>query len=70
MTECLVVHAFVPPSTVRFAPVMYEDSGPATNDTSAATSSTRSVAIERCGGFLRRRPLAGSGIQIRVDRPG
>jgi hypothetical protein len=32
--------AFVPPSTVRFAPVMYEDSGPATNATSAATSST------------------------------
>ena len=33
--------AFVPPSTVRFAPVIYEDSGPATNDTNAATSSTR-----------------------------
>ncbi len=32
--------AFVPPSTVRFAPVIYEDSGPATNATSAATSST------------------------------
>ena len=32
--------AFVPPSTVRFAPVIYEDSGPATNDTKAATSST------------------------------
>src|SRR3989454_4277186 len=26
--------------TVRFAPVMYEDSGPATNATNAATSST------------------------------
>ena len=35
------VQAFIPPSTVRFAPVMYEDSGPATNATSAATSSTR-----------------------------
>ena len=34
------VQAFIPPSTVRFAPVMYEDSGPATNATSAATSST------------------------------
>ena len=34
------VQAFVPPSTVRFAPVIYEDSGPATNDTKAATSST------------------------------
>src|ERR1700749_318631 len=35
-----LLQAFIPPSTVRFAPVMYEDSGPATNDTSAATSST------------------------------
>src|SRR4029077_13452984 len=33
--------AFIPPSTVRFAPVMYEDSGPATNATVAAISSTR-----------------------------
>jgi hypothetical protein len=35
-----LVQALVPPSTVRLAPVMYEDSGPATNDTRAATSST------------------------------
>src|SRR5207302_6467229 len=35
-----ICQAFVPPSTVRFAPVMYEDSGPATNATNAATSST------------------------------
>jgi alkylation response protein AidB-like acyl-CoA dehydrogenase len=35
-----LVQAFIPPSTVRFAPVMYEDSGPATNATNAATSST------------------------------
>src|SRR2546427_11862503 len=35
-----LIQALVPPSTVRFAPVMYEDSGPATNATSAATSST------------------------------
>src|SRR4030095_16580002 len=35
-----VIQAFIPPSTVRFAPVMYEDSGPATNATTAATSST------------------------------
>ena len=35
-----VAQAFIPPSTVRFAPVMYEDSGPATNATSAAISST------------------------------
>src|ERR1700722_1341677 len=32
--------AFNPPSTVRFAPVMYEDSGPATSTTIAAISST------------------------------
>jgi hypothetical protein len=37
---CASIQAFIPPSTVRFAPVMYEDSGPATNATSAATSST------------------------------
>ena len=33
-------YAFVPPSTVKFAPVMYEASGLATNATKAATSST------------------------------
>src|SRR5207245_7777475 len=36
-----LIQAFIPPSTVRFAPVMYEDSGPATNATIAAISSTR-----------------------------
>jgi hypothetical protein len=41
MTSCASVQAFIPPSTVRFAPVMYEDSGPATNATNAAISSTR-----------------------------
>src|SRR6266436_3572803 len=35
-----LIQAFIPPSTVRFAPVMYEDSGPATNATMAAISST------------------------------
>src|SRR5438046_6003804 len=48
-----LIQAFIPPSTVRFAPVMYEDSGPATNATSAATSSTcpkRSSAVAAfCG---------------------
>jgi N-ethylmaleimide reductase len=34
------LQAFIPPSTVRFAPVMYEDSGPAMNATIAAISST------------------------------
>ena len=38
--NAVVGQAFVPPSTVRFAPVMYEDSGLATNATNAATSST------------------------------
>src|SRR5256885_17238128 len=50
---CALVQAFIPPSTVRFAPVMYEDSGPATNATNAATSSTcpkRSSAVAAfCG---------------------
>src|SRR6266852_7422158 len=41
VTSCTSAQAFIPPSTVRFAPVMYEDSGPATNATNAATSSTR-----------------------------
>src|SRR5258706_2672675 len=47
------VQAFIPPSTVRFAPVMYEDSGLATNATIAAISSTcpyRSSAVAAfCG---------------------
>jgi hypothetical protein len=39
--SALISHqAFIPPSTVRFVPVMYEDSGPATNATIAAISST------------------------------
>ena len=39
---CVAVgQAFIPPSTVRFAPVMYEDSGPATKATIAAISSGR-----------------------------
>src|SRR5260370_29411476 len=32
-----LIQAFIPPSTIRFAPVMYEDSGPATNATSCLT---------------------------------
>src|SRR5690348_8245231 len=35
-----LIQAFIPPSTVRFAPVMYDDSGPATKETIAAISST------------------------------
>ena len=36
VTSSALVQAIIPPSTVRFAPVMYEDSGPATNATAAA----------------------------------
>src|SRR6202047_882390 len=36
VTSCASVQAFIPPSTVRFDPVMYEDSGPAMNATAAA----------------------------------
>src|SRR6266403_1943797 len=32
-----LIQAFIPPSTVRFAPVKYEDSGPATNATRCLT---------------------------------
>src|SRR5438128_10668617 len=42
-----LIQAFIPPSTIRFAPVMYEDSGPATNATSCLTR-------------LRRRRPSGS----------
>src|SRR5258705_8452795 len=56
-----LIQAFIPPSTVRFAPVMYEDSGPATNATSAATSSTRpkrsSAVTAFCG--TAQSPAAG-----------
>jgi hypothetical protein len=38
---CELAQAFIPPSTVRFAPVMYEDSGLATKATIAAISSGR-----------------------------
>src|SRR5204863_6296842 len=63
-----VAQAFIPPSTVRFAPVMYEDSGPATNATNAATSSTRPKRSSAVAAFCGTRPLARGGIQLRVDR--
>src|SRR6267378_2795896 len=47
VTSSASVQAFIPPSTVRFAPAMYEDSGPATNATSCLTR-------------LRRRRTSGS----------
>jgi hypothetical protein len=40
LQQAIVGQAFVPPSTVRLAPVMYDASGPATNATIAAMSST------------------------------
>src|SRR5260370_38906920 len=53
VTSRALVQAIIPPSTVRLAPVMYEDSGLATNATNAATSSTcpyRSSAVKAfCG---------------------
>src|ERR1700681_5037372 len=60
-TSCALIQAIIPPSTVRFAPVMYEDSGPATNATSAATSSTcpyRSSAVKALCGTAQS-PSAG-----------
>src|SRR5216684_3694190 len=51
------IQAFIPPSTVRFAPVMYEDSGPATNATIAAISSTCPKRFECCDRLLRHSPL-------------
>jgi hypothetical protein len=41
LTRASPAQAFIPPSTVRFAPVMYEDSGLATKATIAAISSGR-----------------------------
>jgi hypothetical protein len=37
-TVVAFAHALVPPSTVRVVPVMYEESGLATNATNAGTS--------------------------------
>src|SRR5438309_4204703 len=56
-----LIQAFIPPSTVRLAPVMYEDSGPAINATSAATSSVcpkRSSAVTALCGTAHS-PAAG-----------
>src|SRR5580658_439228 len=56
-----IVQAFVPPSTVRFAPVMYDASGPATKATNAATSATVpkrfSAVLAFCG--TAQSPAAG-----------
>src|SRR5260370_39485102 len=69
---CLLIdhacgQAFIPPSTVRFDPVMYEDSGPAMNATGGDLVNTP-IAVERGGGLLGHCPIARCGIQIRVDR--
>ena len=47
---------------------MYEDSGPATNATKRGDLINMPIAVERCGGLLRHRPIARRGNQIRVDR--
>src|SRR5580658_10430751 len=56
-----IAHAFVPPSTVRFAPVMYDASGLATKATNAATSATVpkrfSAVLAFCG--TAQSPAAG-----------
>src|ERR1700726_1267644 len=60
-TSCALIQAIIPPSTLRFAPVMYEDSGPATTATTAATSSTspyRSSAVKALCGTAQS-PVAG-----------
>src|SRR3984893_1064078 len=58
---CASVQAFIPPSTVRFAPVMYEDSGPATNATIAAISSTCPYRLSAVAAFCgtAQSPAAG-----------
>src|SRR5207302_7914159 len=61
--------ALVPPSTVRFAPLMYDDSGPATNATSARDLVGVSIPIERNGRLLASGPLARGGVQVGVDGP-
>jgi len=62
------VQAIIPPSTLRFAPVMYEDSGPATKRYQRGDLINVSIAAERCEGLLWYRPLACGGIRIRIDR--
>jgi hypothetical protein len=42
---CALVQAIIPPSTVRFASVMYEDSGPATNATSAKAQRDLEISL-------------------------
>src|SRR6266436_9595100 len=56
-----LIQAFIPPSTVRFAPVMYEDSGPATNATIAAISSTCPYRLSAVAAFCGtdQSPAAG-----------
>src|SRR6266478_9905668 len=63
---CLLIdqtcgQAFIPPSTVRFAPVMYEDSGPAMNATIAAISSTWPYRLSAVAAFCgsAQSPAAG-----------
>src|SRR6266513_896919 len=62
--------AFIPPSTVRFAPVMYEDSGPATNATMAAISSTRPKRSSAVAAFCGTAHLLVAGFNSVSIGPG
>src|SRR2546428_1951976 len=65
-----LIQAFIPPSTVRFAPVMYEDSGPATNATMAAISSTRPKRSSAVAAFCGTAHSLLAGFHSLSIRPG
>src|SRR5256886_13803863 len=65
-----LIQAFIPPSTVRLAPVMYEDSGPATNATSAATSSTCPKRSSAVAAFCGTAHSVVAGVNSLLVRPG
>src|SRR6202051_2472020 len=62
--------AFIPPSTVRFAPVMYEDSGPATNATIAAISSTCPYRLSAVAAFCGTDQSPAAGFKSVSIGPG
>src|SRR5213593_4822312 len=65
-----LIQAFIPPSTVRFAPVMYEDSGPATNATMAAISSTRPKRASAVAAFCGTAHSLAAGFNSVSMGPG
>src|SRR6266404_1407724 len=64
------IQAFIPPSTVRFAPVMYEDSGPATKATIAAISSTRPKRSSAVAAFCGTAHSLAAGFKSVSIGPG